>query len=219
MAFERVFPGGSKTLFLATTNPGKLTEILKLYAGLDIEFKSPKDFPGLTAPEETGETFKENAALKAGYYFEKTGLPSLADDGGLMVDTLGGLPGVMSHRWLGFDANERELADAVIERLRGVPREKRTAKLGGAVAFWDGDHLLMSENFVSGYIVDELPAEIEPGFPYRSLLVVDRFGKLYKDITKEEDEEINHRRKNLEALRPKILELLGQWVIYNRKAR
>jgi len=64
MAFERVFPGGSKTLFLATTNPGKLTEILKLYAGLDIEFKSPKDFPGLTAPEETGETFKENAALK-----------------------------------------------------------------------------------------------------------------------------------------------------------
>lgn len=199
-----------KPLFLATTNPGKLKEIETVYADSGISLKSLKDFPGITVPEETGATFEENAILKAKYYFEKTGLPTLADDGGLMVDALDGAPGVKSHRFLGYEASEVELAEAIIERLKGTPKEKRTARLGGTIAFWDGQHLIQSENFVEGYIIESLKKKPQPGFPYRSILIIPQFDKLYKDLTYDEHEEINHRRHNLYTLKPEILKHLSK---------
>ena len=199
-----------RPLFLATTNPAKLKEIEIVYTDSGIELKSLKDFPEIKAPEETGATFEENAVLKAKYYFEKTGLPTLADDGGLMVDALGGEPGVKSHRFLGHDASYAELAEAIVEKLKGVPKEKRGAKLGGTIVFYDGRHTIKSENFVEGYIVEELKEKPQPGFPYRSLLIIPQFGKLYKDLTYDEHEEVNHRRHNLYSLKPQIIEHLKE---------
>src|SRR3989344_123565 len=145
-----------RELLAATTNPGKLKEIQMVFAdagaklpkdgrpndnsasvrgvnprisraGVGVKLLSLRDFPGVSKAEETGETFEENAVLKAKYYFGKTGVPTLADDGGCMVDALRGLPGVHSHRWLGEHATDLDIARAIVEKLKGVPREKRTA--------------------------------------------------------------------------------------------
>ncbi len=197
------------TLLAATTNPAKLKEIQLVFADSGVALLSLKDVPGVAPAEETGETFEENAILKAKYYFGKTGIPTLADDGGCMVDALNGAPGVHSHRFLGHAATDLELASEIVKRLAGVPREKRAARIGGFVAFYDGTHLITSSNFTHGYITEQMPAEIEPGFPYRSIMVIEQFGKLYKDLTHEEHEAVNHRRHNLQALKPNILEILG----------
>ena len=204
-----------------------------------------KDFPEVTAVEETGATFEENAILKAKGYFEQTKTPCIADDGGLMIAYLDGAPGVHSKRWVkandlaltgnlasraehvqaskfprvlprgqnGREASDDELAAAVLEKMRGVPQEKRTARLGGLIVFWDGEHLLKQENWIEGYITERLMGDIKPGFPYRPLLMIPQFGKPYSDLTNEEHDQVNFRRKNLQILKPKILEILtlGVW--------
>ena len=89
----------------------------------------------MQAPEETGDTFRDNALLKARLYFERSNLPTLADDGGLEVDALGGAPGVRSHRWLGIEnPTDRALAEEVIRRMEGVEKPRRTARIRAAIA-------------------------------------------------------------------------------------
>lgn len=197
-------------LLIATTNPSKFEEAASVLAEPGLEIVGLKDFPTITQVPEMGETFEENAVLKAKGYFAQTGVPTIADDGGLVVDALGGLPGVHSHRWLGHAATDAELANAVLERLKGVPQEKRTARLGGVIAFWDGARLLTSENWIEGTIAERLIGDIQPGFPYRPLLMILQFGKPYSDLTHEEHELVNFRRKNFKALKPKILEVLKE---------
>ena len=92
-----------KTLLLATTNPGKLREIRGILADVTSDLVSLEQFPGIVEPEETGVTFAANARLKALYYNRETGLPAVADDSGLVIDALGGEPGVHSARWHGDD--------------------------------------------------------------------------------------------------------------------
>ena len=197
-----------KPLLVATTNPGKFEEAAAVLADEGLTILGLKDFPGVKPVPETGATFEENAVLKAKGYFAQTGVPTIADDGGFVVDHLDGLPGVNSHRWLGHEASEKELAEAVIEKLHGVPQEKRTARLGGFIAFWDGEHLLTSENWIEGYVADHIAGAIRPGFPYRPLLMIPQFGKPYSDLTHEEHELVNFRRKNFKTLKPEILEHL-----------
>jgi len=166
-----------------------------------------KDFPDIKSVPETGTTFEENAMLKARGYFEQTGVPCIADDSGLIVDYLGGLPGVDSHRWLGHEATDLELANAILERMRGVPREKRTARLGGFMVFWDGGHLLKRENFIDGSIAERLIGEAQPGFPYSSIFWTPRFNKPYSQLTHEEHEAVNFRRKSLALLKEEIVKI------------
>src|SRR4051812_40666026 len=105
-----------RTLLIATTNPGKLREIRGILADVPVDLVSLEHFPGIEEPEETGATFAENARLKALYYATATGLPAVADDSGLVIDALGGAPGVHSARWHGthypskFAVIYRELA-------------------------------------------------------------------------------------------------------------
>ena len=147
--------------------------------------------------------------LKAKGYFLQTGIPVIADDGGFEVAHLDGMPGAKAHRWLGHDATDKELAEAIIEKLRGVPREERQARLGGWIVFYNGEHVLKSENWIEGYIAESASEETLQGFPYRSILMIPQFNKLYKDLTHEEHEQVNFRRKNLKELKPKILENLA----------
>lgn len=196
-------------LLIATTNSAKFGEAEAALRQEGLEIMGLHDFPHIVPVEETGETFEENATLKAKGYFEQTKIPCIADDGGLMVDFLGGAPGVHSNRFLGHAASGEELAHAIIEKMRGVPQEKRRARLGGFIVFWDGTHLLKSENYVEGFISDELMGEIQPGFPYRPLLMVREFNKPYSALTHEEHEQVNFRRKNLAFLKPQIIKLLS----------
>jgi XTP/dITP diphosphohydrolase len=105
-----------RTLLIATTNPGKIREIRDILRELPVELVSLDRFPGIEEPEETGETFADNARLKALYYAAQTGLPTVADDSGIEIEALGNAPGIHSARWHGteyptkFAAIYRELA-------------------------------------------------------------------------------------------------------------
>lgn len=211
-------------LLVATTNAAKFREACDALGDAKLEILGLQDFPHVSPVPETGETFRENAVLKAKGYFKQTNIPCIADDGGLVVDYLGGMPGVHSHRWLdrrdaqGLErpdvqgirraASDRELAEAILERLEGVPRPERAARLGGVIAFWDGKHLLENENWIHGYIADRLTGPVAPGFPYRALLMIPEFNKSYAELTPEEHRQVNFRYKNLELLKPHIMEHL-----------
>lgn len=196
-------------LLISTTNPAKFEEAVSALTEPGLEILGLKDFPSIATVEEVGKTFEENAILKAKGYFEQTRVPCIADDGGLMVDYLDGAPGVASARWLGHNASAEELANAIIEKLQGVPRAHRTARLGGFIAFHDGANLLLNENWIEGYIANRIMCEIKPGFPYRAILMIPQFGKSYGELTEAEHEQVNFRRKNLKALKPEIMKLLA----------
>ena len=127
----------------------------------------------------------------------------------VMVDALGGLPGVHSHRWLGHEASDLELAQEIVKRVNAIPNASRTARLGGYVACFDGTNLITSSNFTEGSITSELPSDVEEGFPYRSVLIITKFNKIYHNLTHEEHAAVNHRRKNLEAIKSQIMQLLA----------
>jgi XTP/dITP diphosphohydrolase len=116
-----------KEIVLASSNPGKVREINQLLAGLDLHVRPQGEF-GVTDAEETGLTFVENAILKARHAANHTGLPAIADDSGLEVDALNGAPGIYSARYAGSDASDRANLEKLLDTLRDVPEEERTAR-------------------------------------------------------------------------------------------
>ena len=108
----------SKTVLLATTNAGKIREIVPLFRDSPIELATLQDVPHLEPPEESGRTFEENARLKARYYSIATGLPTVAEDSGLEIAALGGAPGVESARFGGADLSYRGKFALIYEGMR-----------------------------------------------------------------------------------------------------
>src|SRR5258708_35149893 len=127
-----------RQLLIATTNPAKLAEykLILRDVGIELELVSLGDVGISESPEETGSTFTENALIKARFYFERAGIATLADDGGLEIDALGGEPGVRSHRWLGSggDDSDEALVAEVIRRMKTVETARRSARLRAATA-------------------------------------------------------------------------------------
>lgn len=200
-------------LLIATTNPGKLGEIRRFLGDLPIELIGLKDVGITDVVEETGKTFEQNAILKAKYYCQKSGLPTLADDGGFEIDALGGEPGVKSHRWIHQDREDtdEELIAYTLEKMRGLPRARRGAQLRLVLAlvFPDGRQYTVEEK--TRGIVAQKPSEHRTkGFPYRSLLFLPEIGKYYDHdlLTPEETETFNHRKRALDRLKPVILQYL-----------
>ncbi|MDP3697594.1 MAG: non-canonical purine NTP pyrophosphatase [Candidatus Taylorbacteria bacterium] len=196
-------------LLIATKNPGKAREIKK-FLGDDFELISLTDLKNVPDVEETGKTFAENAILKAKKYFEWSGIPCVADDAGLEIDYLNGEPGVKSRRWLGYEATDQELIDLALTKLKDVPKEKRTAHLVAVGAYYDGKNLVTEKGSIDGYIVEKQTAECEPGYPFRSIFFVPKFHKLYQDLTHEEHEKINHRKKVYSRLAKNIASLMDK---------
>ncbi|MGZ6227479.1 MAG: non-canonical purine NTP pyrophosphatase [Candidatus Binataceae bacterium] len=224
-----------KPLLVATTNPAKLDEYRRLLRGYDLAPLSLRE-AGLDdrAPEETGATFIENALLKARFYFARANLPTIADDGGLMVDALGGEPGVRSHRWLAGDAAthrdlDRALADEVIRRMAGVEPARRGARLRAAAALVyrehgrehgrehergagreDGQergriHERVSEAALEGVIANRVWPRMRKGFPYRAVLFLPERGCYLGELSDEDAARLSQRRAVLEGLRADLL--------------
>ncbi len=202
-----------KKLLIATTNPGKLDEIRGFLADLPIMLVGLMDLGITDRPEETGKTFEENAILKAKFYAAKSGLPTIADDGGFQIDALGGEPGVKSHRWIHGDREDtdEELIAYTIERMKGLANADRGAQLRVVVAFAISDGTVHTkEGMIRGVIPYKASDTRVPGFPYRSLLYLPNLFRFYNsdELTAEENDAYNHRKKALEELKPIIKKYL-----------
>ncbi len=200
-----------KKLLLATSNPGKFNEIKKYLSDLPIEVVSLQDLNITEKVEEIGQTFKENAILKARFYFKKSNLPTLADDGGFEIDYLNGEPGVKSHRWLGYEMSDQELIEETLRRLEGVKKLDRGAQIRAVTALaLPNDEVYTSEGVIKGFITDEVKTKIIPGYPFRSIFYITEFNKVLADLTEEEHQKINHRLKAINELKPHIIKLINQ---------
>jgi XTP/dITP diphosphohydrolase len=126
-------------MLVASTNPGKLREIRAILPGAPVELVTLDDFPALEEPEETGATFAENACLKALYYHRAIGLPTVAEDSGLEIEALGGIPGVQSARWEGSDYAVK--FRRIYELLRARGAETSAARFVCALALAADDEI------------------------------------------------------------------------------
>jgi XTP/dITP diphosphohydrolase len=192
-------------ILVATTNPAKLAEYRLLMREFALEVVSLADAGIREHPEESGDTFADNARLKARFYFERSGMPTIADDGGLEVDALGGEPGVRSHRWLGAGGNsDAALAAEVIRRMEAVEDGRRGARLRAAAALvWrEGGrvHERVAEAAIEGVIARRAWPLMRPGFPYRTVLYLPERGCYLGELGEEEEARISQRRKAIAAL-------------------
>lgn len=192
-----------KRLIIGSNNPAKVNEWKKLL-GDSFEIKSIAELGNFPEPEETGSTFAENARIKASHYALLINDFVLADDGGFEIDALNGEPGVKSRRILpgGKEGTDMECVNYILKRMKTVPKKKRTAQLVAFMAIADKNGKIIYEDNGkrSGYITEKLETVIIPGFPYRSIMYIPEAGKTYAELTEEEHQKLNHRRKIAERL-------------------
>lgn len=188
----RRFIGG--TLVIASHNPGKLREIADLLAAYVEHFPSAASF-GLSDPEETGESFRANAELKARYASAGTGLPALADDSGLTIPALGGAPGIHSARWAEQPDGSRDFAAAMARvnaRLEALPSAGRDAAFVCALALaWPDGHCETVEGRVDGRLV--WPPRGTQGFGYDPVFVPAGYDVTFAEMAPAEKHGLSHR--------------------------
>lgn len=194
-------------IVFATGNEGKMREVRLILQDLGFPVLSMKEAGVSLDIEENGTTFAENAMIKARAVWEKTGGIVLADDSGLVVDYLGGEPGVYSARYLGEDTSYEIKNQAIIDRLADAKEEERTARFVSAIAavLPDGSELVI-EGTVEGLIAHE-PAG-NGGFGYDPIFYLPEYGVTSAEIPIEKKNEISHRGKALEAMKIKLRERL-----------
>jgi XTP/dITP diphosphohydrolase len=201
----------SRRILVATTNPGKLAEIRQML-GSDVEWVGLGDLPKVGEIKEDGVTFAENARKKAFGYAKQTGLWTIADDSGLVIDSLGGEPGVKSARFSGAKDKNRTLLDhknmaKVLKLLKGVPTEKRTARFVCCLCLASSERVLVkTEGMLEGFIAEEGIGE--NGFGYDPIFFVPHLNKTVAQLTTEEKNAISHRGNALRKLKPLLAELL-----------
>ena len=192
-----------KRLVLGTGNPGKIKEWTNLLKD-GVAVISLSEFGKLSEPDETGKTFEENARQKAIHYAKLTGEYVLSEDGGYEVDALSGAPGVRSRRILpgDKDGSDQELIDYILERLKGLPSEKRAVKLTVAAAVSDprGKIIFEDRESFSGVVTEKVGPVLIPGYPFRSIHYIPELDKTYAELTPEEHKKYNHKRLIAERL-------------------
>ncbi len=202
-----------KRILVATTNPGKIAE-LRAMLDLDVEWLSLSDLEEISEIREDGLTFVENARKKALGYAIATGLWTIADDSGLVVDALGGEPGVKSARFSGEKTtnddgtliDHRNIAK-VLELLKGVPKEKRTARFMCCLCLASPEQILIeTKGTLKGLITDR---EIgKNGFGYDPIFFVPHLKKTVAQLTSEEKNAISHRGNAIRKLKPLLRALI-----------
>ncbi len=187
-------------LLLASQNPGKLGEMRLLVAGLPFRVLAPAELGIREAPEETGSSFLENATVKALYYAKRSGCLTVADDSGLSVEDLDGGPGLYSSRFGGEGASDADRNRFLLERLAGVPAERRGARFTSAVAVARGGEVLFHvQETVEGRIAEEPRGR--NGFGYDPLFVYRPLGKTFGELPREVKDRVSHRGKAFARLR------------------
>lgn len=186
---------------LATHNPGKLREISQMLSGFGIVVVSPADLGIAAEMEETGETFAENAMLKAEAACEAAGLPAIADDSGLCVDALNGGPGVYSARYGGEGLDDKGRMMLLLNTMRGMPTRSAHFTCAIACVFPNGD-TLTAEGQCAGSIA-YAPIGTD-GFGYDPVFMVPDKAKTFAQMNAEEKNKISHRGKALREFSKKL---------------
>lgn len=191
-------------VLLATRNAGKLVELRRMLVGLDgFEVVGLSDVPEFPDAPETGATFAENALAKAHDAASATGLPSVADDSGLTVDALNGMPGVLSARWSGRHGDDRANVDLLLGQLSDVPDERRGAAFvcAAALVVPGGQETVVHGEWL-GRIV-RAPRGTN-GFGYDPVFVPEGDDRTSAELSAEEKDAASHRARALDALLPHL---------------
>ena len=188
-------------IVLATANLGKVREITRILAGLDVDIEIvPQTDFGIKSPAEDGKTFVENALIKARYAASEAGLPAIADDSGLVVEALGGKPGVHSARYSGPDATDDSNIDKLLVELSGVAPDQRGAAFHCCACYVTPDDTasLIAEGRWEGKIVTERRGN--EGFGYDPVFYDPDAGRTAAELGPEQKNARSHRGKALTAL-------------------
>jgi XTP/dITP diphosphohydrolase len=208
----RPFPAGD-TVVLATRNAGKLRELARILSqaepgGGQIRLAGLDAFPGAPDVPETGATFEANALLKAGAVARHTDLPAVADDSGLCVDVLGGMPGVFSARWAGKHGDDRANLELVLAQVADVPDGRLGARFvcAAALVLPGRDGAPPREWVVTGQVEGRLirAPRGSGGFGYDPIFLPHGFRQTTAEMTPEAKDAISHRGRAFRALAPFI---------------
>lgn len=187
-------------LLLASRNPKKLGELRRILGPAlpGLEVIGLDDVEAYEEVPESGATFAENALIKAREGFKHTGLPTVADDSGLTVDALNGMPGVLSARWCGRHGDDRANNELLLAQLADVPDERLTAAFRAAVAYVDADRELVVDGEMPGSLIREPRGA--GGFGYDPLFVPAGHRKTSAELDPAEKDAISHRGQALRLL-------------------
>ncbi|MFI6604599.1 RdgB/HAM1 family non-canonical purine NTP pyrophosphatase [Nonomuraea sp. NPDC050536] len=193
-------------IVLATRNPGKIAELRRILSGFDIV--GLEEFPAIEDVVESGITFEENALLKAHAVAQAAGLPAVADDSGLCVDVLNGMPGVFSARWAGRHGDDRANLELLLAQVSDVPERHLGAHFTccAALALPGGGQRTV-EGVLPGRLIRE-PRGAN-GFGYDPIFVPEGDSRTTAEMPAEEKDAISHRGRAFGALAPIVRELLG----------
>ena len=183
-------------VILASKNPHKLTELSAILSQHGFEIALESEYGLDIDVDETGTTFEENSLLKAEAVMKASGLPVLADDSGLMVDALDGAPGVYSARY-GHKSSDGERTAFLLENMKDVPDEKRTAKFVCVITcLWPDWRKIVARGECPGVITREVHGE--NGFGYDPVFYLPELGMTYAELPSEQKNAISHRARALQ---------------------
>ena len=187
----------NKKVVVATNNKGKLEEIKQILSN-KYELLSLEEINYNIEVEEDADTFEENSLKKAKEIYKITGIPCIADDSGLCIDAFNGWPGVYSARFLGENATQEERNNAILERMKNLEKNERTARFVCVITYYDGENIIVGKGETVGIITNEPRGN--DGFGFDPLFEIEN-GKTYAELGKEEKNKISHRKKALENLK------------------
>ena len=202
-------PEPSRVL-IATQNRGKIREFRRLLASIGAEFVGIDNLPPIAPPDEDGATFLENAVIKARYYSNHFRGFALADDSGLVVDALSGEPGVHSARYGGDGLTDADRTHLLLQNLKGVPPEKRTARFECALVLahpdWD-DNFIHTSGTIEGRIT--FAPRGNNGFGYDPVFMPDGETLTTAEMSAEQKDSISHRGRAIRAMAPELARLIA----------
>lgn len=178
-------------LLISSNNQDKIKEIKSIFQLPGVELLTLADFPGAPDVVEDGNTLYENALKKASMLCEFSGLPTIADDTGLEVDSLGGHPGVYSARYAGKNASYNDNIEKLIREIQKVPENRRTARFRTVAVFYHPELILRAEGTIEGYILSKRRGS--NGFGYDPIFFVPTRNKTLAEMSAAEKNAISHR--------------------------
>ena len=185
-------------ILIATTNAGKLREMLRILDGLPITLKTLANFPRVAVAGETGSSFAENARQKALHYAGATGMVTMAEDSGFEVDALQGEPGLYSARYLGEDATYEQRFAHIYQRVRESRSSNRTARFVCALAVARGSTVLFETSATVEGLLADSPAGPN-GFGYDPIFWYPDYAKTFGEVSDEEKTAVSHRGQAMRA--------------------